>query len=101
MPTIEEHGNFILTAPYAAWYVIETDHGDAGAVYLTLSDEVGVAVLLSHQRLGLASSAITELMVLNPRPTYRAHVAPGNMASHSLFSGLGFLASHTVYVLRK
>lgn len=90
MPTWHEHLEFVARQPYLAWYVIE-DAGDwVGACYLTRSGEIGIGILLAHQRRGLAKAAIAELMLLWPRPEYLANINPHNLVSLKLFASLGF-----------
>jgi RimJ/RimL family protein N-acetyltransferase len=88
MPTFKQHCEFLASEPYAVWYII--DEG-AGAVYLSKQDEIGIGIMRAHQRKGLASQAIQEIMRRHPRKRYLANINPHNLASLKLFGKLGFL----------
>jgi RimJ/RimL family protein N-acetyltransferase len=107
MPTIDEHTAYVRDHPYRVWLVIESDVVQGaefpyrelvGTIALTKQNEISIAILKSHQRRGYARSAIQEVMGLYPPlgelpglrgGDYLANVAPGNLPSHALFTGLG------------
>jgi len=89
MPSYDAHCSFVHKHPYSAWY-LAMDHGlSVGAIYLSRLDEIGIAISREMQGRGYAQSAIAALMAKHPRKRYLANVAPGNEASHKLFSKLG------------
>ncbi len=108
MPTYDDHVAFVRSHPYFVWYIIEVDGAKAGSIYLTkqgqpgfAGDEIGISVLAEHQRKGVASKAVRELMQLHPRKRYLANIAPKNRASKKMFESIGFdLLQHT-YELRR
>lgn len=90
MPTLPEHEAFVRSRPYPHWYLIDTENGYAGAVYLTDRDEIGIGILRAHRRAGLAGQSIAALMQRAQRPRYFANINPANEASIALFRMLGF-----------
>lgn len=97
MPTIEEHMRFLNSQPYAAWYVIEDDAGDVGAVYLTKHDEVGAFVWSSLRGRGIGHWAVEELLRLHPRKRVLANISPLNTGSQRFFQSLGFELRQLTY----
>ncbi len=94
MPTYDEHCAFVQRRPYSAWYLIH-NRDPLGAIYLTVTDEIGVAIAREAQGNGYAQMAILSLMELHPRKRYLANVAPDNAASHALFARFGKVIQHT------
>lgn len=100
MPSFDEHQSFIASKPYAHWYVIMAQKGvRIGAIYLTENNEIGVAILKTHQGKGYAERAIKALMKQHPQERYLANIAPHNEASRELFSKLGFAPIQHTYEL--
>jgi RimJ/RimL family protein N-acetyltransferase len=100
MPTYDAHCAFVHEHPYSAWYLIgkfsmRAETTPVGAIYLTKADEIGIAIHRREQGNGYAQLAIRMLMDKHPRKRYLANVAPGNVASHKLFSKLGKVIQHT------
>jgi len=93
MPTFHEHYAFVATHPYTAWYIIMVDGMQAGAIYLSKQDEIGVHVagdpLFQPRKQPLERLAISKLMEIHPRARYYANVAPFNQEGHALFQELG------------
>ena len=90
MPSWTEHCAYVESRPYLAWYWFATDDGwPAGCVYLSKEREIGIFVLQEHQRKGLASQAIQEIMRLHPGK-FLANINPKNKQSLTLFFKLGF-----------
>lgn len=92
MPSFEEHYQFVISRPYAAWYLIESEGPrvwPVGACYLTRQREIGIGIYPKHQGRGYASAAIRELMTLH-RGRFLANINPANEASIALFRKLGF-----------
>jgi len=89
MPTYDQHLVFVASEPYKAWYLISTDEGCAGSVYLTRQNEIGIAVFETHRGNGYAREAIEELMKLHDGP-FLANINPRNGASIGLFRSLYF-----------
>ncbi len=102
MPTWEEHLQFVKSYPYSAWYIVEDDAGIAqGSVYLTIHDEIGVAIAGGSQGKGLGSQAVRMLMEQHQRREYRALIACKNERSQALFERLGFAMKASVFVWAK
>ena len=95
MPSYDDHCRFVHNYPYSAWYMLTHNAELIGSVYLTTSDEIGVALIPSAQGKGYAKEAIEVLMAKHPRKRYLANVAPGNEASHKLFGKMGKVIQHT------
>lgn len=89
MPSWDAHCSFIAGRPYLAWYLVQVDGRACGSVYLTKQREIGIGVLKSHHRQGLARKSITELMGRHPG-RFIANINPANEASIVLFKSLGF-----------
>lgn len=100
MPTWDEHCAFVVSRPYACWYMIEVDGLVTGAVYLTRADEIGVFIFKVHQGNGYGPKAIGRLMDLHPRQHYIANINPGNERSINMFEGMGFSHIQNSYELR-
>jgi RimJ/RimL family protein N-acetyltransferase len=112
MPTPEEHAAFVQNNPYRNWFVIDDTTASSGervpvgTIYATKQNEIGIAILMEHQRKGYARRAIREFMnCVPPLPAeqglrsgrYVANVAPGNTASIELFTGLGAKLKQLTY----
>jgi RimJ/RimL family protein N-acetyltransferase len=107
MPTFEEHISFVMSRPYAHWYLI-LFHGDvggtieaddyAGAIYITDQREVGIAIFKCYQGRGYGSEAVEELMKLHPG-TFYANIAPGNKGSIKFFEQFGAKHIQNTYVI--
>jgi len=102
MPTWLEHSRFVDSDPYRCWYLImEPDAIGAtvGACYLTMNNEIGVAIFKAHSGQGYARAALQELMrAWEPLPIepgkragrFLANINPKNQESINLFKSLGF-----------
>lgn len=99
MPSYDDHCRFVQNHPYSAWYMLTHNAELIGSIYLTTSDEIGVSLIPSFQGKGYAKEAIEVLMAKHPRKRYLANVAPGNEASHKLFSKMGKVIQHTYEIL--
>lgn len=88
MPTAAEHLRFIASKPYFVWYLLQTEEGIAGSVYISKQSEVGIFIFRAFQGRGLAKKALKEVRRLHPGQLL-ANVAPNNKRSHALFKGLG------------
>jgi len=108
MPTWQQHYSFVTSNPYRAWYIIQGDQGPVGACYITMRNEIGIAILKAHQRKAYARRALQQLLTTHePVPAspsqnhakFIANIAPGNQASISLFTGLGAVHIQNTYQL--
>lgn len=95
MPNWGEHLDFILSKPYAAWYIIDVPDPfgpvGVGAIYLSKANEIGVAIYKQFRRRGYARKAISLLMSEHEdRPRFLANVSPRNPKSREMFEALGF-----------
>ena len=99
MPTMDQHREFVLSTPYAAWYaILNEDEVPVGTVLLTWRNEIGIAILKEYQGKGYAEVAIRQLIKTHTPAEgvpgeraghFLANVAPTNEASISLFNKLG------------
>lgn len=98
MPEYPEHLAFVMSRPYEAWYLIESEalHGTkVGCIYLTKQREIGVTVLRAFHRYGFARMSAMAMMQLHPG-RFLANINPANIPSESLWRSLGFkLIQHT------
>jgi RimJ/RimL family protein N-acetyltransferase len=99
MPTFEEHQKFILSNPYAAWYIIWNYSGPIGSIYLSKGNEVGLFLSKPWQGIGIGKVALGLLRMANPRKRYLANIAPGNEMSQKFFEGQGFQLIQNTYEL--
>ena len=97
MPTFDEHKTFVANHPYRMWLVIETEQV-VGTIYLTMRNEVGIAILREQHRKGYARQAIQRIVDEYPplplergvrQRGYVANVAIHNEPSMLLFANLG------------
>jgi RimJ/RimL family protein N-acetyltransferase len=101
MPTWEEHSAFVASKPYKAWYLIQYEGKWAGAIYLTLMNEIGIHLFKHVQNKGVGKEAVAELMKLHPAKRYLANIAPHNINSVNFFERQGFKLIQRTYELAK
>lgn len=105
MPSFEEHCRFVNSKPYKKWYLIwarpdcGTDENttQAGAVYLTHANEIGVSITKHYQGYGLGKMAVDALIHDDPTLEYLANIAPDNAVSKNLFESMGFKKIQETY----
>ncbi len=90
MPTYRKHVSFVMSQPYAVWYIIYANNEKAGSVYLSKQDEIGIFIKKDKQRHGLGKKALQLLVKNNPRKRYLANVSPKNTKSIKFFTNQGF-----------
>lgn len=96
MPSFNQHVKFVLSKPYSKWYVIVESEKDAGSIYLTKNNEVGIFIKKNMQGRGIGFKALRLLIEKNPRSRYLANVNPKNEKSIQFFKNNGFkLIQHT------
>lgn len=96
MPTWQEHLAFVGSKPYPEWWAILVDSESPdcfempGCLYVTDRNEIGVGILKTYRRRGIAEAALRFL--IDPRKTrpLLANINPANNASIALFAKLGF-----------
>lgn len=96
MPPLEDHIKFVRSYPYRAWYMVEVDHVVVGAVYLSLQNELGIAVFEAFRGKGHAKWALEEIMRKHEGP-FLANINPQNQPSATLFLSLGFSLLQETY----
>ena len=97
MPTWDAHCAFIQSRPYEAWYWFESQAGEpAGCIYLSRQREIGIGVLKSQRRQGLAKAAIQALMEKHPGE-FLANINPLNSRSSKMFFKMGFELIQVTY----
>ena len=98
LPTPDEHEDFVAHHPYRVWLVIAVDGVSVGALYLTMMNEVGIAILAAHRRKGYGTAAVRKIIDAWPplakqtgvrNEHYIAHVAPENVKSMKMFTQMG------------
>lgn len=108
MPTIEEHEQFVRSAPFLWWHIVSigTVGAGVGAIECTDRNEVGVTISRAWQRSGIGAKALRMFMEAHqPLPAIRAirsgrwlaNVAPSNVASQAFFTKMGFVPVQTTY----
>lgn len=90
MPTYDQHVEFIMSKPYAVWYVISIDGRFVGSVYLSKQDEVGIFLIDGIHGQGIGGAALANLIALHPRQRYLANINPANTESIQFFAKYGF-----------
>ena len=96
MPTYPEHVAFVLSEPYAHWYIITEGKKKIGAIYLTKRSEIGIQLIFGAQGQGYGTQALNLIMNKHKRKQYLANVAPDNYQSRKFFGKQGFeMLQHT------
>lgn len=99
LPSMKDHRAFIASKPFRYWYLIDAGSRRVGAIEVTNSNEIGIAVLEEHQRKGHAREALTMFLQthkpLPPIPAIRngrwlANIATRNEKSKDFFWHAGF-----------
>jgi len=101
MPTYNTHVKFVMSKPYAKWYIIKYQDEKIGSVYLSHQDEIGIFLKKGNQRKGIGKKALELLMKKNPRERYLANVNPKNSKSIKFFKKNRYKLLQHTYELRK
>jgi RimJ/RimL family protein N-acetyltransferase len=101
MPSFKQHVKFVLSKPYSKWYVIVESEKEAGSVYLTKNNEIGIFIKKNMQNRGIGFKALRLLVKMNPRIRYLANVSPKNKKSIQFFKNNGFKLIQHTYALEK
>ena len=100
MPSWNEHVRFVRSKPHKAWYLIKTQDGVAGGIYLSKNDEIGLFIFKHYQGKGYGKKALTELMKKHTKVRkFLANISPLNARSRRFFEGLGFRHIQNTYEL--
>tara|TARA_B100000949_G_scaffold172523_1_gene153030 strand:+ start:271 stop:699 length:429 start_codon:yes stop_codon:yes gene_type:complete len=97
MPSYDEHVNFILSNPYAIWYIIEYEGKKIGSVYLSKHDEIGISLVDNSLYDKIGKSIIKLLIKNNPRKHYLAKVSPRNKKLQNFFVNNDFTGLEYTY----
>ena len=100
MPSYDEHIKFVSSKPYTNWYVIEYDEKNAGAIYLSKLDEIGISIGSDYEYEQIAKVAIKLLMELNPRKRYLVNVSPKDIRTQEFLLKNGFSGLEYVYEMK-
>ena len=100
MPSFAQHVKFVLSKPYAKWYIIVENEKDIGSVYLTKNSEIGIFIKKNIQGRGIGFKVLKLLMKKNPRSRYLANVNPKNKKSIKFFEDNEFSLIQHTYELR-
>ena len=101
MPTYNTHVKFVMSKPYAKWYIIKYQDEKIGSVYLSYQDEIGIFLKKGNQRKGIGKKSLELLMKKNPRKRFLANVNPKNSKSIKFFKKNRFKLLQHTYELRK
>ena len=101
MPSYDEHVKFVMSKPYTSWYIIESDKKNAGAIYLSKRDEIGISINNDYGYDQIAKTALKLLMELNPRKRYLANVSPKDVRPQEFLLKNGFVGLEYVYEMKK
>ena len=101
MPTFQQHVRFVKSKPYSRWYIIKYDDQNAGSIYLTHMNEIGIFLKKEFHGKNIGKKALNLLMQLNPRERYLANVNPRNRKSIRFFKKNGFQLIQYTYEIRK
>ncbi len=101
MPTFNIHVKFVMSKPYAKWYIIKYQDEKIGSVYLSKQDEIGIFLKKGNQRKGIGKKALELLMKKNPRKRYLANINPKNNKSIKFFKKNRFKLLQHTYEIRK
>ena len=101
MPTYNTHVKFVVSKPYAKWYIIKYQDEKIGSVYLSYQDEIGIFLKKGNQRKGIGKKSLELLMKKNPRKRFLANVNPKNSKSIKFFKKNRFKLLQHTYELRK
>ena len=97
MPSYDEHVNFILSNPYAVWYIIEYEGKNIGSIYLSKQDEIGISLVDNSLYDKIGKSIIKLLIKNNPRKRYLSKVSPQNKKLQNFFVNNGFTGLEYTY----
>lgn len=97
LPSYIEHEDFIKSCPYEFWYLIKTNYGIVGSIYLTRLREIGISIFKRDRGNGYGRQAIDALKQRHPGK-FLANIAPSNLESIALFKQLGFKKLQMTYV---
>jgi RimJ/RimL family protein N-acetyltransferase len=100
MPTWFEHCDFVLSRPYAHWYIAESRRRSHAAPSISRISARSAIGILSQRGHGYAFDAVAELMRLHPG-RFLWNVAPLNTPSIALARKLGFGAVPIQYTYAK
>jgi RimJ/RimL family protein N-acetyltransferase len=90
MPAHADHVEFIMSEPYAGWYLIEHEDWVIGNAYITHKDEIGIFIVDGFHGKGIGGKVLEVLLVLHPRERYLANINPANTESIEFFAKQGF-----------
>ena len=100
MPSYDEHVNFILSNPYAVWYIIEYEEEKTGSIYLSKQDEIGISLVDNSLYDKIGKSVIKLLIKNNPRKRYLAKTSPQNKKLQNFFINNGFTGLEYTYEIK-
>ena len=101
MPSYDEHVEFVMSKPYTNWYIIECDKKNAGAIYLSTRDEIGISINNHYEYEEIAEPALKSLMESNPRKRYLVNVGPKDTRAQEFLLKNGFSSLEYVYEIKK
>ncbi len=90
MPTYNQHTKFVSSNPYFRWYIIEYDGKNAGSIYLSKNNEIGIFLKKSFQGNKIGKIAVELLIQKHPRSRFLANINPKNKNSIKFFKKSGF-----------
>ena len=106
-PTYAKHIKFVISKPYAKWYIIYSRMEKIGSIYLTKQDEIGIHFKESlHPTLKPKSTLYLQVLKIimkkNPRKRYLVNISPRNTWMKNFLKNAGFeLIQHTYEISKK
>jgi len=100
MPNYKDHVKFVLSKPYANWYVIKYGQKNVGSCYITHLNEIGIHIQKEMQNKNIGKQVLRIVMEKNPRERFLANINPSNKKSIRFFKNHGFKLIQHTYELR-
>jgi RimJ/RimL family protein N-acetyltransferase len=102
MPTYEKHVKFVMSNPYARWYIVNHKNNKIGSVYLSKQNEIGIFLKKGEQDKGIGSIVLQLIIEKNGSGRYLANISPRNKKSIKFFKKHGFnLIQYTYEFIKK
>ena len=105
-PTYVKHVKFVMSKPYAKWYIIYYGKEKIGSIYITKQDEVGIHFKEQLQanlkpKSALWLQVLKIMMKKNPRNRYLVNINPSNTGMKNFLKNAGFELIQYTYEVPK
>jgi len=101
MPTPNKHKNFVMSNPYAKWYIIIYNNQKVGSIYFSRQNEIGIHLKKQFQNKGIGTIAVKTLIQKHSQSRFLANINPKNKKSIKFFKKHGFKLIQYTYELTK